>query len=157
MQDKAKPTAALLVTGYGGLGLHTMLNLLRVFPGHFKNIVFVSVGVIDSGAFKGDESVDALQTRTEDSLKRYVAAAEGMGLAATFRMAIGTEPVEEADKLCRAVAEEFPLCTFIAGQLVFARDTWVQRVLHNQTAFAIQRRLQWAGLSMVIFPARVTL
>lgn len=31
--DHSKPTMVLLVSGYGGLGLHTMLNALRLFPG----------------------------------------------------------------------------------------------------------------------------
>jgi hypothetical protein len=38
---------------------------------------------------------------------------------------------------------------------VFEKDTWVHRFLHNQTAYALQRRLQWAGLPMVILPTRV--
>jgi hypothetical protein len=28
--------------------------------------------------------------------------------------------------------------------------------LHNETAFAIQRRLQWQGLPMVVLPVRVS-
>jgi hypothetical protein len=28
-------------------------------------------------------------------------------------------------------------------------------ILHNQTAYAIQKRLQWEGLTMVILPVRV--
>jgi len=29
-------------------------------------------------------------------------------------------------------------------------------MLHNETAMAIQRRLQWAGKTVVVVPARVT-
>lgn len=153
--DPAAPTAVLLVGGYGGLGLHTMLNAFRVFPHHFRNIVFVSVGVIDSGRFKGPGSVDELRADTEAMLARYVRAAQAMGLGAASFAAIGTDPVEEADRLCREVAKEYPLAMFIAGHLIFQRETWLTRLLHNQTAYAIQRRLQWAGLNMVILPARI--
>jgi hypothetical protein len=38
---------------------------------------------------------------------------------------------------------------------VFQRETWYHRLLHNQTAYAIQRRLQWSGQAMVILPVRV--
>jgi hypothetical protein len=31
----------------------------------------------------------------------------------------------------------------------------VDRILHNQTAFAIQRRLQWEGIPTMIMPIRV--
>ena len=127
-----------------------------MFPHSFRNIVFVSVGVIDSGRFKGADSVDALRAETDQSLQRYVSAARAMGIAATFRSAVGTDPVTEAEQICREVAREFPGAVFFAGHLVFQRETWVQRLLHNHTAYAIQRRLQWAGLNMVILPARVT-
>ena len=54
--DPRGPTAAVLVASYGGVGIHTVLNIFRVFPGHFKNLIFVSVGVIDSGEFKGEHA-----------------------------------------------------------------------------------------------------
>ena len=47
--DPTKPTAILLVNRYGGLGLHSLLNIVRQFPGYFHQIVFVSIAVIDSG------------------------------------------------------------------------------------------------------------
>jgi hypothetical protein len=42
-----------------------------------------------------------------------------------------------------------------AGQLVFRHETPFQRILHNETAFAIQRRLQFSGITAVILPVRV--
>ena len=44
---------------------------------------------------------------------------------------------------------------FFAGQLVFRNERWYHGVLHNETAFAVQRRLHLAGHTMVILPARV--
>jgi amino acid transporter len=55
--DPSKATAAIFVGGYGGLGVHTVLTLLRMFPGQFTNMMFISVGVIDSGNFKGATEV----------------------------------------------------------------------------------------------------
>src|SRR5262249_27008251 len=49
--DRAGPTAVLLVGGYAGLGIHCLLSVQRLFPGYFKNFLFVSVGVIDSASF----------------------------------------------------------------------------------------------------------
>src|SRR6185295_8431344 len=37
--DPSQATAAILVAGYGGLGLHTFLTLFRQFPNHFKGVV----------------------------------------------------------------------------------------------------------------------
>jgi hypothetical protein len=53
------------------------------------------------------------------------------------------------------VAEEFPRATFFAGQLVFERERWYQSILHNETAFALQRRLQLSEQTLVILPARM--
>lgn len=154
--NPAEPTAVLLVSSYAGLGLHTMLTIQRLFPNHFRNIVFASVGVIDSGKFKGADSIDRLRAETEAEVARYAADARAMGLAAATRVAIGTDAVHEADALCRAIAAEFPGAMFFAGHLLFTRETWLRRLLHNQTAYAIQRRLQWAGLNVVILPARLS-
>ncbi|NTU60284.1 MAG: APC family permease, partial [Deltaproteobacteria bacterium] len=153
--DPKKPTAVVMVGSYGGLGIHTVLNIFRVFPGHFKNLVFVSVGVVDSGGFKGEDAIDALKERTEKTLEQYVQLACGLGIPAASRYAVGTDAVEEADKLCRDLAREYHGATFFAGKVIFRRERWYQRFLHNETAYLVQKRLQWAGLTMVILPAKV--
>jgi amino acid transporter len=154
--DPKAATAAIFVASYGGIGIHTVLNVFtRAFPGHYRNAVFVSIGVVDSGAFKGEAELEALKKGTETSLKQYVQLAQQMGIPATYRMAVGTDAVAEAEELGRQIAREFPRVTFFAGYILFQRERWYQRLLHNETAFAIQRRLQWAGMTMVILPARV--
>lgn len=154
--DPKAATAAIFVASYGGIGIHTVLNIFtRAFPGHYKNAVFLSVGVVDSGAFKGEAELEALKHGTEATLKQYVKLAQDMGIPATYRMAVGTDAVAEAEALGREVAKEFPRVTFFAGYILFQRERWYQRLLHNETAFAIHRRLQWAGMTMVILPARV--
>jgi hypothetical protein len=153
--DPTRPTAVLLVSSFGGLGLHTLLNAVRLFPRHFQGVVFVCVGVIDSGRFKGPEAIDDLRAETEATLAKFVEAAKRLGLPAASRAAVGTDPVEEAERVCLEVAKEYPGAVFFAGQVVFPQEGLLHRLLHNQTALAIQRRLQWAGQSMVILPARV--
>jgi amino acid transporter len=153
--DPRKPTAAVLVGSYGGVGIHTMLNIFRAFPGHFKNLVFLSVGVVDSGEFKGEHAVEDLRQRTEEMLTNYVGLATGLGVPATARMAIGTEAVAEAEKLCLEVADEFPHIVFFAGKMIFQRETWYHRLLHNETALAVEKRLRWVGKCMVTMPIRV--
>ncbi len=153
--DPTQPTAVILVGGYSGLGLHTMLNVSRFVPDYFRNFVFISVGVVDSGNFKGSGAVDELRRHTDEALRRYVDMARRLGTPAIGVSAIGTDAVNELEALCLKVAREFPKSTVFAGQLVFEKDIWIHRFLHNQTAYALQRRLQWAGLPMVILPTRV--
>jgi amino acid transporter len=153
--DPAKPTAAVLVGSYGGVGIHTVLNVFRAFPGHFRNLVFVSVGVVDSGEFKGEHGIEELRARTDSMLANYVALAAGLGVPATARAGVGTEAVAEVEKLCLAVAREFPNVVFFAGKLIFQRERWYHRLLHNETPLAVERRLRWVGKTMVTLPIRV--
>ena len=153
--DPTKPTAVILVESYGGVGIHTMLNVFRAFPHHFNNVVFASVGVVDSGEFKGEDAVEHLRERTEKMLARYRDLATGMGIRSTTRMKLGTEVVATGEELCLQIAKEFPHVTFFTGKMIFQRPRWWHRLLHNETALAIQERLQWAGKTMVTVPIRV--
>lgn len=154
--DPRGPTAAVLVASYGKLGIRTVRNIFKGFPGHFKNMVFLTVGVVDSGAFKGGgNALESLQVVAEETGKKYVSLANRHGVPAAYRVGMGIDVAEEAEKLCLSLAGEFPHVTFFSGKLVFERERWHHRFLHNETAFAVQRRLQWAGQTMVILPVVV--
>ncbi len=153
--DPAAPTAVLLVGAYGGLGIHALLTVKRVFGDHFRNFVFLSIGVIDSATMKGVEEVDRVRLRTDTALQQYVALANRLGLPAEGYMEMGTEAVAEAERLCRLIAQRFPRAVFFAGKLVFEKERLFQRLLHNETAYQIQRRLQFDGLNAMVLPVRV--
>ena len=153
--EPAARTAAILVGGYGGLGIQTLRMILKTFPGLYKNFVFVSVGVVDSGGFKGEDSVEKLQQNTIEGLQKYVDLANKLGVAATYRMAVGTDVVEAGHDLCQSVVDEFPTTTFFTGKIIFSEERWFQRILHNETGLSLQKRLQLAGLTMVVLPAKV--
>jgi len=154
--DPSQPTAVVLAGGFGGLGLHTLLQIPRIFPGQFNQVVFVSAGVIDAGVFKGKDEIDAMRAQCDGDLAKYVEFARmHLGWAADCDSAIGTEAVTELDHLCREVALRFPRSVFFAGKLIFAQDSWYQRLLHNETAAAVERRLQFAGLPMIVMPIRM--
>jgi amino acid transporter len=153
--DPRQPTAVLLVGGYAGLGAHCLLTIQRLFPGYYKNFIFVSIGVIDSATFKDSDEVREVKERTVASLQQYVALARGLGLAAEHRFALGTEAVEVATRLCREIGQAYPRSMFFAGKLIFQSEQWYQRVLHNETAYQLQRRLQFSGLNAMVLPVRM--
>jgi amino acid transporter len=155
INEPGAPTAVVLVAGYGGLGAHTVLNALRMFPGHFQNLVFLSVGAIGSGTFKGEGALDELRRQTARSLEQYRQLARRLGIPSTSRLAVGTDVTDEAEKLCLQVLEEFPAATIFAGKVIFARERWYHRLLHNDTALSVQKRLQRAGHATVVVPAKV--
>jgi hypothetical protein len=85
----------------------------------------------------------------------YMELARQHGMASKFYLGFGVDGVDELIKLCREVRTEFPHVVFFASKLVFERETWVTRALHNQIVYAMQRRLQLEGMPMVILPMRV--
>ena len=152
--DPAKPTAVLLVREFGGMGIHLLLSLQKMFPGYFKNVVFVSVAVIDSGHFKGKEEVAALKKQVETSLGKYVELARRLGWNAASATRVTTDPVEGLYRVCIDLAKDHPHVMFFGGKLIWKRESWWQRLLHNETSYQVQRRLQWKGLPMTVIPLR---
>ncbi len=148
-------TAVILVNGFNGLGLHTLLNVPRMFGDTFRNFVFVQVGSVDAGNFKGIADIDALREHTETEAGRYVRFASSRGYGSKAFTAIGYDIVGEVMKLAREAAAEYPNHVFFAGQLLFTNETNLTRWLHNHTVFTLQRRFFLASLPFVILPIRV--
>jgi amino acid transporter len=155
--DPSRPVAVLFVGGYGGLGRHALITLLRMFPGHFDGVCFASVAVVDSDTFKGSAEVDALEQRTRHGLAAYERFGRALGLRASSAFAVGTEVAVEAERLGVALSRRYPQALVVAGQIIFEEDTPWYRFLHNETAFLIQRRLQHAGVPMIVLPVQIAL
>lgn len=153
--DRSKPVAIVFVGSYGGLGRHALLTLLRMFPGHFKGVAFVSIAVVDSDTFKGAREVEALETRTREHLERYRRFGALLGLPSTVALAVGTEVAVEAERLGTELIRRYPKGLVVAGQIIFEEDTAWNRLLHNETAFLIQRRLQRSAVPMVVLPVQL--
>ncbi len=153
--DPKSRTAILLVNGYNGLGLHTALHVPRLFGESFKNFAFISVGAVDAGNFKGAADLDALRAHTEAEAERYAAWAHAHGYGATTFTALGHDVMGEVMRLAAEAKEKFPNSVFFAGQLAFAKETRLTRLLHNHTALALQRRFWIANLPFVVLPIRV--
>jgi hypothetical protein len=145
----------LFVNGFNGLGLHTLLNAMRLFEGVFKNFVFVQVGVVDAGNFKGASEMDRLREYVNAESAHYVRFIHQQGHCAKSVNVLGRDVVDEAAKLAPQIIEKFPNAVFFGGQLVFERETFVSRWLHNYTVFALQRRFYLLGLPFVTLPIRV--
>ncbi len=153
--DRASPTAVVLVGGFSGLGIHALFSIRKLFGTHFRNVVFVGVGVIDSAAMSGVEEVELVRERTEEGLRKYVDLAQRLGFAAESRSALATEVVPDAARICTEVCRDYPKAVVFAGKLVFERERWYHRLLHNETAYTIQRELQFGGVSCMVLPVRV--
>lgn len=153
--DPNARTAVFLVNGFNGLGLHTLLAVVRMFPKIYQNYVFVQVGVLDAGNFKGADEVENLREHSDKQVQQFVSYMKRRGFYAEGHVALGTDIVEEAANLCAVIAEKYPQAQFFAGQLVFKDESMMTRWLHNHTVFELQRRLYQNGRAMLILPIQV--
>jgi amino acid transporter len=148
-------TAVLFVNGFGGMGLHTLFSIIRLFKGIYKNFIFVQIGLIDSGVFKGADEITELKKNIENDAGRYVQYMKQNGYYAESITSIAIDVVEEAKNIAPQILERFPQAVFFTGQLVFPEDSLLTRWLHNYTSFAIQRKFYHMGHPIVILPIRV--
>jgi hypothetical protein len=153
--DLKDMTAILLVSGFNGFGLHTLLSIVKNFPNVYKNFIYVSVAEVDSGSFKGTAEIGALKESVKKDLLKYVQITRSHGFPADYRTKIATDVIESVTELVELTVREFPRSTVFMGRLVFKHETPFRKILHNETAYAIQRRLQWDGIAAMILPIRV--
>ncbi len=153
--DPKAKTAILLVSGFNGVGLHTLFGIIRMFAGVFKNFIFIQVGVVDAGNFKGREEMENLESQVKKDLYRYVNFMNQQGYYAEGISAIGIDVVEEVNAIASKISERFPDSVFFGGQLIFPKDSFVSRMLHNYTVFSLQKRLYRQGIPFVVLPIRV--
>ena len=148
-------TAVLLVSGFNGLGLHSLLSTVRLFGKAFDNYVFLQVGVIDAGNFKGTREVEELRQHVQNDVDQYVRYMRYNGLYAEAYCSIAVDLMDELSRLSAEIREKYPNAVFFGGQLVFSKDTFTNRLLHNNIVFAVQRRLYLEGIPFVVLPVRV--
>jgi len=149
-------TAIILVSGFNGMGLHATFAAMRTFQNHFKNFVFIQTGIIDASKFKGTEEIENLRQSVNQDLSQYVKLMRIYGYYSESVYALGTDVVDEIEKLTLETTERFPKSIVFAGQLVFPNETIITRILHNYTSFSIQRRLYYQGVPVLVLPVRVT-
>ncbi len=155
LYDPKAKTAAILVNGFNGLGLHTLFSVFRLFGSTYKNYVFVEIGSIDAGNFKGADEIENLGSFVRNETSKYVDYMQDHGHYAEAYFSIGTDVVEEVNKLVPSIRAKFPDIVFFGGQLVFTNETIMDRWLHNYTVFAVQQNLYLHGIPFVILPVKV--
>jgi hypothetical protein len=153
--DPAAKTAVIFVSGFNGLGLHTLFGIVRLFEGVFKNFIFVQIGIIDAGNFKGCEQVEDLENHCRIDVNKYVNYVRGQGYNSEGISVIGTDVVSEIEKIAPRILEKFPNVIFFGGQLVFPENTFISRWLHNYTVFLMQRIFYSKGIPFVLLPIKV--
>jgi amino acid transporter len=153
--DAKSKTAVVLVSGFNGSGLHVLSAVTRLFGGAFRNFVFLEIGILDAGNFKGPQEVEHLQTTVKGDVDRYVKFTQSEGFYAEGIADIGVDVVEQVAQIAPSIVARHPGTVFFGGKLLFVNESLFDRLLHNQIVFGIQKRLHRQGIPFVILPIRV--
>lgn len=148
-------TAVLLVNGFNGLGIYTLLHIFELFGDLYKNYIFVQIGAIDAGVFKGADELQTLEKSIKESVQKYVELIQPYGYHTESYSALGTDIVEEIVNLAPSILNKYPNAVFFGGQLVLKDETFITRSLHNYTVFASQRKLYTKGIPFIILPVKL--
>lgn len=153
--DPQKPTAVIFVGKSTGIAMHTLMNVIRMFPDHFKNYIFLSAGIVDVESFVGESSLEHMREQVNENLTYFVSYCRQNGLAAEAYAGFGTDTVEELTHLAEKVSKKYTNCIFFSSKLIFDHDNFMTRMLHNETAVTLQRNLHLLGKQFVILPMRM--
>ncbi len=148
-------TAIVFVNGFNGLGLHTFLGIPRLFPDTFGNFIFVQVGALDAGSFKGSEELERLIAETAAGAQRYVDFAQRHGFAAEAATDVSHDILGKISELSDELLHKHPNAVLFGGQIAFSKETRWTRWLHNYAVFALQRMFCRRGVPFVIVPAKI--
>jgi len=148
-------TAIVFVNGFNGLGLHTFLGIPRLFPETFGTFIFVQVGVLDAGSFKGAEELERLKSETTAGVQRYVEFARRHGFTADAVTGVGHDIITKITALSDELLKQNPDAVLFGGQLAFKQETIWTRWLHNYAVFALQRLFCRRGVPFIIVPAKI--
>jgi amino acid transporter len=153
--DPESKTAVVLVSGFNGMGLHTLFNVRRLF-GDIRNFVFITAGIIDAGNFKGVDAIEELKRHVQGELDHYVAFMKNQGFFAEGFSTVGAEIADDISTMASEIFERYPDSVFFGGQIVFPQDTIFTKMLYNYTTFAVQGRLHQKGIPFIVMPVRVS-
>ncbi|GAL85982.1 amino acid transporter [Sporocytophaga myxococcoides] len=149
-------TAVLFVNGFNGLGISSLLYLLKLFDAHFKNIVFVEIGILNTRTLLNEQVVHNLDEEVKSDLKHYVHLVNKFGFEGGAIRTLGTDVTVEAEKIASTILEKYSNCIFFGGQILFSDNKTFSKYLHNYAAFSLQRRFYEKGLPFIILPIDIT-
>lgn len=154
--DTEAPTAVFFIgKDHRSVGMHTLLWVIRMFPDHFKNFIFISAGMVDIESFKGQSTLEEMKQQVNETLDYFVKYCQEHGLAAEAYTAFGTDIVDQLIHVAKEVSDKYSNSIFFASKLIFENDNWITRLLHNETPMVLQRKLHLLGKQFVILPMKL--
>ncbi len=153
--DKKAPTAAIIVDQTFGSGMNCLLQIKKLFPGIFKNFIFVTVGEVDSNTLREERKWRDMRRKTKSVLSKYKNYCNANGRFAKAYIGYDTDIVEKLSQLTDRVAKDYENVIFFGTKFIFDNENIFTQTLFNHIPYIMQRRLHVKGLNMVILPMKI--
>jgi amino acid transporter len=153
--DKSAPTAAIIVDQTFGSGMNCLLEIKKLFPGIFKNFIFVTVGEVDSNTFREERKWREMRRKTKNTLHKYRNYCHANGRFAKSYVGYSTDIVEKLTQLTDRVSKDYPNAIFFGTKFIFDNENITTQILYNHVPYIMQRRLHVKGLNMIILPMKI--
>ena len=153
--DKRAPTAAIIVDQTFGSGMNCLLQIKKLFPGIFKNFIFVTVGEVDSNTLREERKWRDMRRKTKSVLSKYKNYCNANGRFAKAYIGYDTDIVEKLSQLTDRVAKDYENVIFFGTKFIFDNENIFTQILFNHVPYIMQRRLHVKGLNMVILPMKI--
>ncbi|MBL0318012.1 MAG: APC family permease [Alphaproteobacteria bacterium] len=157
--DNTLPTAVFFVSELNASGMHSFMWVQKNFPDVFKNFVFVTVREIDNEEFVDEDKWSETQKNTKQLLRRYVAYCNCKGLPSAYYHSYGTDVLQKLTDLSDIIISDYPNAKFFSTKLTFDNESILSPILtpilHNQTAYMLQKRLHNKGIPLIVVPLKL--
>ena len=97
--DRNAPTAAIIVDQNFGSGMNSLIEIKKLFPGMFKNFIFVTVGEFDSNNFREERRWREMRRKTKSVLMKYRNYCNASGSHVRAYVGYGTDSIEKLNQL----------------------------------------------------------
>lgn len=153
--NRNAPTAAIIVDQTFGSGMNCLIEIKKLFPGIFKNFIFVTVGEVDSNTFREEKRWRDMRRKTKFILRKYKNYCNANGRFAKAYVGYDTDIVEKLTQLTERVAKDYPNAVFFGTKFIFDNENIFTQILYNHVAYIMQRRLHVRGVNMIILPMKI--
>ena len=155
IHDKNAATAAIIVDQTFGGGMNCILDIEKLFPGIFKNYIFVTVGELDSNTFGEEKRWRDMRRKTKNILRKYKNYCNQKNIFSKAYIGYSTDIVEKLTQLTNRVAKEYKNVIFFDTKYIFDKESMLSPMLFNHIPYTMQRRMHLKGMEMIILPMKI--
>ena len=154
--DMNAKTAIFFVNSHIGAGIQCINHVLEIFPNTFKNFVFITTGEVDSKTLYNKNFNNTFYFNNLELIidyLRFFCSLKEIPSDGFFNY--GIDKIEELTTLANKSLEIYPNSIFFGTTLLFNEDKFWTKLLHNNTAYTLQKNLHNKNKNMILLPIQI--